>query len=585
MPIVSDSPRLNSVKPLTLALLGVAAGIATLIIEAAPAMACGCFAPPNPSVPVVQAGERILFAMEDGEVTAHIQIQYAGDADEFAWLVPLPARPDVELGTDELFAQVINTTQPQYRLLREDDGFCDDFATSRPGGVADSAPPPEAAPSDPLVSRDIVGPYDYVVLRADSKQPMLDWLEAERFFVPAGTDEAVDPYIREGAFFLALKLRKGQSVGDLAPVVLKYRSELPMIPIVLTSVAADPDMPVMVWMLGEGRAIPRNYYHTKINDAQIDWLNNGANYVDVVTRAVDEADGRHSFVTEYAGTSAIMRGLLDPDGRFGDVALLGTIADPVAFVEYLLIHGYTSVSLASPLFPQLSSPLVAILQRHLPMPAELAEQGIRPIEYYDGFGFWLDEYQRQFPDLAADMYADFDPAEAADEIEERIVVPTLAAARLFDEYPYMTRLFTTLSPEEMTSDPVFSFNPALSDVSNIHEARLILECQRANNGVIPARIITEQGWVLRFPRGTAGVSWPDLDMPDSLQIQVLREEGAPEVTTDNESEINAVIDRHSGGGGCSVVPGTRQSAPLGGWAGLLLLTGLGWGLARRRRRV
>src|SRR5688572_27963413 len=45
--------------------------------------ACGCFAPSNTTVsPVVQAGERILFAVRDGKVIAHIHIQYSGDAQE-----------------------------------------------------------------------------------------------------------------------------------------------------------------------------------------------------------------------------------------------------------------------------------------------------------------------------------------------------------------------------------------------------------------------------------------------------------------------------------------------------------------------
>jgi hypothetical protein len=31
-----------------------------------PADACGCFTPPDPTVPLVQAGERILFAVDQG---------------------------------------------------------------------------------------------------------------------------------------------------------------------------------------------------------------------------------------------------------------------------------------------------------------------------------------------------------------------------------------------------------------------------------------------------------------------------------------------------------------------------------------
>ena len=282
------------------------------------AEACGCFTPPNPTVPVVQAGERILFAVQNGEVTAHVQVQYAGaSGQEFGWLLPLPSVPTLELGTDELFAQLTTTTQPRYQMntvLSPDcrQGFGSGGGNGSGGGSAAGGGPGFGAADagssgiSPLVVQDSVGPYDYAVLRADSKVAMLEWLAANRYFVPTGTDDAVAPYIRTGGFFLALKLRPGNTTGDLQPVVLHYQSDLGVIPITLTSTGAQENMGVQVWMLGESRAIPRNYNHTVINDAVIDWPNRGANYNDVIIRAVGEAPGRHTFVTEYAGTSSVM---------------------------------------------------------------------------------------------------------------------------------------------------------------------------------------------------------------------------------------------------------------------------------------
>jgi hypothetical protein len=40
---------------------------------------------------------------------------------------------------------------------------------------------------------------------------------------------------------------------------------------------------------------------------------------------------------------------------------------------------------------------------------------------------------------------------------------------LFQQYPYLTRHFTRISPEEMTSDPTFAIVPGLSDLSNVHD--------------------------------------------------------------------------------------------------------------------
>src|SRR6476659_8916943 len=119
----------------SLALLGLALGYTS------DASACGCFTPPDPSVPVVQAGERIAFAMQDGQVTAHIQIQYAGNAGDFGWLLPLPSVPTLELGTDELFNQLITLTQPKYRLNRTYEGNCAFNPQGRGGGGGLSAAP------------------------------------------------------------------------------------------------------------------------------------------------------------------------------------------------------------------------------------------------------------------------------------------------------------------------------------------------------------------------------------------------------------------------------------------------------------
>jgi hypothetical protein len=40
---------------------------------------------------------------------------------------------------------------------------------------------------------------------------------------------------------------------------------------------------------------------------------------------------------------------------------------------------------------------------------------------------------------------------------------------LRQRYPYVTRFYGQISPEEMTVDPVFDFNNNLADVSNIHD--------------------------------------------------------------------------------------------------------------------
>lgn len=274
-----------------------AAGALSMTAAALPvAQACGCLVMNDVSVPTVQAGERILFAPANGTVTAIIQIQYQGKPGDFGWLVPLPSIPKnragqdgIDVSTDEVFAKLVATTSPSYTLTPvytctqqygsggdyggngcSSGGFgcnSDSLAGAEASFAFDAGQAPTAPPT-PLVIQSSVGPYDFAVLKADSQADMLKWLQDNRYVVPTGSDTAITPYIRPGAYFLALKLQANASSGSIQPVVLRYQSDYPMVPVTLTSVGAVRDMGIQVWVLGQSRAIPRNYYHAVLNDAQ-----------------------------------------------------------------------------------------------------------------------------------------------------------------------------------------------------------------------------------------------------------------------------------------------------------------------------
>ncbi len=551
------------------------------------AEACGCFAPPDPAVPVIQAGERILFAHQNGQVIAQIQIQYSGQPGDFGWLLPLPSvpmnkmgQPGIDIGVDELFSQLTTTTQPKYRLNRvyemcgsgigpEDSPQANTDLANGAGGAAPGSPGPGMGP---LVVQSTVGPYDFAILKADSQDDMLNWLMTNRYFVPSGTDSVLGPYIRPGAYFLALKLQTGLSAGDLQPVVLNYQSDLPMIPIILTSVAATPNMGIQVWMLGDGRAIPRNYYHTIINDAQINWFTAGQNYNDVIIQAVGEANGKHSFVTEYAGSSGVMRNVLDSPGRFNNLPMLATLSDPIGYVQQALT-----------MFA-LNGQFTTIVSRYIPLPAALASSGVTLGQYYQNIGFYLGQDRLQNPDKYADIamaLANFAPAMLTAELQSKIAQPTLDAGTLFTTFPYLTRLYTTLSPQDMNSDPVFSYNPSLPDYPNVHDATLTYHCAGffSQSRYSDATLDTPEGFHLDFTVDQAsGSVWNPIDAPYSQQIQILQETGDPQIVADNTSAIRSAL----GQSGCS------QSGPAvrrgGANVALTLLLGMSGLLYFRRRR-
>ncbi|MFO0598941.1 MAG: DUF2330 domain-containing protein [Myxococcaceae bacterium] len=533
--------------------------------------ACGCFTPPDPTVPVVQAGERILFAVKDGIVTAHIQVQYSGGDSDFGWLLPLPSVPSVEVGSDELFAQLLLNTQPRYTMTTTLDRECAQpappfgYATGggTGGGSAGGGSGSADAGSGPsvLVVQDSVGPYDYAVLRADSKTEMLDWLAQNHYFVPAGTDAAVTPYIHVGSYFLALKLHPGNSTGDIQPVVLTYQSDFGIIPLTLTGTGAQDNMGVQVWMLGDGRAIPRNYHHTVLNDAVIDWRSSGANYNDVVIRAAGEAPGKHTFVTEFSGPGTSVKNAVAYAGRFGDRAEFEQAPSAAQFVDLLWARGFSGLTVQNPYFPVMSPQVKSILSKYLPPPT----------------GVTMDTFLANYRYYAATApLPDYRPVDMAAELWTRVVEPMRKAGALFDTHPTLTRLYTTISPADMNRDPAFSFNPSLPAVSNRHAAEMHVHCDKFRAGTeTTATLITEQGWVLEFPRGRFGApEVPPSDLPASLVVEILREEGPAERVIDNLPKLGPVAakDPSTPAATCSSVGGVSF-----GVLGLVAL------LVRRRR--
>lgn len=516
--------------------LAVAASFASQRAEA-----CGCFAPPDPTVPILQAGERILFGVENGTVTAHIQIQYAGEARDFGWLLPLPSVPQLELGTEALFTQLIAQTQPRYVVQTRTSGNCGSNipfgGLGSPTSVNDSAEGGVRGGTSPLVTQASIGPYDFAVLKADSKDLMFKWLTDNHYFIPTGTDQTVGPYIHEGAYFLALKLKSGKSAGDIQPVVLHYASDNPMIPIVLTSVAAQPNMGIQVWMLGNGRAIPRNYNHVVINDAQIDWLNQAQNYNDVVIRAVAEAPEKHAFITEYSGSAGIMARQLYAEGQFASVAEMSTHTQPGDFVGFIKGSGFGATDPAT-FFQVLTFKAKQIMLAAMPRPTALSQ--LSDDQWLDQMDFYLGDYRTQNPSVFEGYTAQFDASVVAAQLDEGIVQPAKRAQTLLDSAPTLTRLYTTLSPQDMTRDPVFSFNYALPSVSNTHTAIMDISCGLLGGSAAtsPATLTTEQGWKFDVSNRSKGIDLSTVTGPSALRIETLPEEGSPVVLLDNTSAIS-----------------------------------------------
>ena len=403
-----------------------------LSLISAQASACGGFFC-NASQPVNQAAERILFAVNSGQIEMHVQIQYQGPPTGFGWILPVAPGVETEVSSEALFIALDRIYGPQFILNHEYGENClNDLGLFEEAGTMandfDSGVAPE--PSVQVISREPVGPYDRAILQADNVEVLREWLNENEFQIPEAIDTKLQPYIDGGAVFVVIKLLADSDAGDLVPLKLTFPGDSPAIPILPTAVSAEPDMGMIVHVLGPYRAIPSNYQHVVINEATIDWFSRGDNYTDVVSQAADEAQGK-AFTTDYAGEVGDQ--IINVLSPYSD-EVLAAIAASTTFGE---IQG-------------------AIPDRTNP------------------------DYQRIFTSIFGEEDQSWDsPADGAVlamKLIEEFNPVYEGLNQLFLTSAKMTRLYTTMSAEEMDSDPMFDLNADLEDVSNVHQATLYVTC-------------------------------------------------------------------------------------------------------------
>jgi hypothetical protein len=261
------------------------------------ALACGGFF--CSSTPVDQNAERVVFKIRgDGKTDMVVQITYQGLAEDFAWILPLavpPAKEDLgtfpQMALTSLDAQTGVSVQQPCSLARP-------VTLSGGGGAADDSA------SGSLVDvfvRAQVGNYDVAVIGSASADASATWLRDNGFRISDAMLGFIELYTKEGMKFLALKLLPEKQVSDITPFKLTLPGDTPGIPLRLSAVAAEPEMGIVTWILGQQRYEPANAQELSIDDRELrfDQSNFQSNWTTLVARAVDAAGGR-GFVVEDA---------------------------------------------------------------------------------------------------------------------------------------------------------------------------------------------------------------------------------------------------------------------------------------------
>ncbi|EDM79734.1 hypothetical protein PPSIR1_16770 [Plesiocystis pacifica SIR-1] len=505
-------------------------------------------------MPVDQTGENILFVMgDDNIVEAHIQIQYDpdADADKFAWVIPMTAVPEFEVGSERLFQNMLAGTVPTYGYSTTQEP-CGDSGGGSEGddgwGTEDSTDGGEESTTggEPVVVlQEIVGAFEIAVLDGGTIEGVMQWLGDNDYQQDPAAEPILAEYLNEGHLFVAIKLAMNTEVDEIHPIVLRYQGDETCVPLRLTRIAAVEDMDVRVFILGDGRAVPTNYRHVLVNPLKINWINFASNYKEVISLAVDAfaAEG-NAFVTEYAGGS----GQVSINGLHSALWDAQAIADlgPSPGELFTVLEGQGLAQCIDGLCSLTHDLLPPMIESYLPVP-----NGLTPEEFYGCLLCYAGLIDQDAWDAAA----------LAAEIDDRIIQPGLHAQSLIQDYPYLSRMYTTISPNEMYEDPIFHINPTLPEVPNNRQGTRFNLCAGGALFTLP------DGREVYLPNQNA---WPNFtdEMPWEEDVEQAALMGPNQVLSDQTELIDALLaewnESNGWGGGGEGGSGDGETGTDGG---------------------
>jgi len=295
--------RIAAILAASVALAGVFS-----MVDASDARACGgAFYPPpvptSPEKPAVVTDHRTVIALTSTMTTVWDQIEYAGDPAEFAWVLPVRGAVTVGLGNDNFLNELDKLTAleiraPRRRCARPADGC--GGGGSAGCGSSDSAEEwdfDEGYQEDAGIfvnNRQVAGPYAAVQVHGEDESAIVGWLRTHKFQVPTTIEPVFKKYIAEGFDFVAVRLRKGGSVGAMVPIRVSWKGLTPSLPLRMSVAGVDQKVGIKLFVIADARWQTKNFPTFSVDPSGLSWdfIEKKSNYTEVRDSMAAAFDGR-----------------------------------------------------------------------------------------------------------------------------------------------------------------------------------------------------------------------------------------------------------------------------------------------------
>jgi len=203
------------------------------VLAATRVLACCAIA--RSGIPVVNADQTVIILWDAATKTEHFirQASFQSGADDFAFLVPTPSRPELDESGNAAFPYLQKLTEPETQKRKAQGGGIGCGCGTAGVPLAERFPAGAAR----VVEEKRVAGFDAVVLAADSADALVGWLNENGYEFSPAAEEWAKPYVEGGWMITALKVAKDKDIEKIddkrvsaAALRLTFKTDRPLFP-------------------------------------------------------------------------------------------------------------------------------------------------------------------------------------------------------------------------------------------------------------------------------------------------------------------------------------------------------------------
>lgn len=203
-----------------------------IVLLSISALADGAIFPP-PDYYVYETGQEAAIFFDDGQETLILTTTFRGEAKGFGWVIPVPSKPEVTKGSDEVLENLRKIVAMRYERV----------------GILEapmSAGYKQYEEQVTVVETKKIDYLDVAVLTATDSQALAKWLADNGYQYPTDSAWLLNDYIQNQWFFIAVKVApeaanapdvvQGLAEGHITPLKIEFSAQAPVYPLRISGI-------------------------------------------------------------------------------------------------------------------------------------------------------------------------------------------------------------------------------------------------------------------------------------------------------------------------------------------------------------